>query len=199
MTFGPITLEGSAISYQYYAPSLLFGAAARGCFTIVKELLVAGADPTLKTIYDNHEECCLGIASHKLRKVKTIIESVRNGSFLVMDQSLLESAEEFMAKLFTQQLELEATCMILNTSNYGWNRASYDSAFISANRVEALQQGPNRMLTNIDWLPVLRAIDLVPGNFVITDYIQATIREYRAALRAKALEITNRQIPDSSE
>ena len=199
MTYGPIRMDGSPISYKYYAPSLLFGAAARGCFTIVKELLLASADPSLKTIYDNCEESPLSISSHKLHKIKTIIETVRNGSFIVTDDCLLETAEQFMAKLFTQQFEFEATCMILATSNYGWNRARYDSAFISANRAEALQQNPNRMLTNIDWLPVFAAIELIPGNIVFSDYIQATIRGYRTALRAKAAEITSRQIPDSSE
>ena len=69
-------LGNKAVVFDHHGLTLLQRAAAIGCFPMVKCIISAGADPTLRTIAEGKEEDALGLASNQLIKLKTVIESI---------------------------------------------------------------------------------------------------------------------------
>ena len=64
----------------------LVGAATKGHFVIVKILLQAGADISLRTMYQGEEFDAEGIVKRELAKTRLAICSIWKGSFIPGDQ-----------------------------------------------------------------------------------------------------------------
>ena len=149
LTYNHVFANGKEIRYSYAGETPFIGAARKGHFVIVKILLQAGADISLRTMYQGEEFDTEGVVKRELAKTRLAIYSIWKGSFIPGDQ-VNSRLTPYIRMILDYQSNYEAILMLMAPTKYIWGSSYYSSSLMGDERFKGFRDTPNLPTSSVD-------------------------------------------------
>ena len=160
-TYSHSFANGKEIKYGHAGETPLIGAGRKGNFTIVKLLLQAGADVTLKTVIGGEEFDAEGVVKRELMRTRLAISSIWNGSYIPGDDLVNDRVTPYIKMVMRYQCSYEAILMMMAPTRYVWNQSVYSCSLMGHERFRGFRDTPNIPISTMD-------LDLLYRGFIRT-------------------------------